>query len=828
MPFFALLKRSKIAREQSADRDGGGRSSKRTKRGVLRELFRWNTGARKPERQSDVEALPPLLEVVVSSDDGSEQRPSVPFTAIGLKPASQKKTLTDDDFHKLFSGAPQFSLLKPPDALRPPQPRVTFPWDTDPRIHDLTDCARFPHPVFSLSTTQPYPPPTDDAASGEGRQSGAQTGYDIGVVEVPSAISAQGLELGTVGYEYLMMLPFADMLEELVDEEAGSSDDDGEVGGRTAMWRRRRLLREGPEGGKRIGLRSIETNVIATRLQELGHLYHGSEDRDSTRAPLDLLKEQSSVQLYAQLFTRILYPPDRVHNADADDPYSLKVQIEALVKALSAARIWHDFSIVETRLRLGELLFGDPTLSVAGAGAERRWLLLQILLSCELLVRLDAVAGSSGQELARSTLEGLVGFYGVGRGKIEWDIMLARRWLENVRLAIGGAIEAGNHNRNDSNSNPAISPSLATTQDPTAKKKGTSWSWFSQNPSQTPAAALQPPTDTDPDDIPIMATWRNPQRQISGLLYFAETLGWPGVDTLRQELEVRTREGLGVPISLGADKNAEEHTTTTTIHTPSWPLDTYLTSLILPGPSLSHHLMASLLPSPFPPTATNIGLIHLGKSYWNKNSIVGKVLAGVSGAKEVGGWIAGVELNIEGAEEGWIAAGPEEQSREIPPSSTTTTDLAPSARELRIPPPPPPQPQMQNITLTLTPSTATLTLPPFPALPLLHNPTFLTAFPCVLPPHPLSTHIPYSFTPLNPYPPPPPHAARNHILILDARRGAGTGAEVLARAWCAAVGLAVVLVAREARGACLACAVREGWVVGGGESGEGGVVVVWV
>ena len=58
MPFFALLKRSKIAREQSAeDRDGGERPQNRSKRGVLRELFRWNAGVRREEKREDIEGV---------------------------------------------------------------------------------------------------------------------------------------------------------------------------------------------------------------------------------------------------------------------------------------------------------------------------------------------------------------------------------------------------------------------------------------------------------------------------------------------------------------------------------------------------------------------------------------------------------------------------------------------------------------------------------------------------------------------------------------------------------------------------------------------------
>ncbi|KAI9778037.1 MAG: hypothetical protein M1839_008442 [Geoglossum umbratile] len=836
MSFFALLKRSKIAREQPADRDGGEQSLKRSKREVLRELFRWNARARVPEeRGADIEVPPPILEVAISGDDGNEQLPSIPLPTTGLKPADREETLgrketpTQDDFRKIFSGAPQFSLLESTDASQLPQPRVTFPWDTDPRIRDLTDYARFSHPVFSLSTARRHSSPTGDVVSGEGGQSGEQAGYDIGAAEVPSVISAQGLEPGTVGYECFMMLPFADTLEEPGDEETGSSDDDWETNGRTATWRRRRSIRETPEGGKRIGMRSVEANAIVVRLQELEHLYHGPEDRESARAPLDLLKEQSSVQLYTQLFTHTLYPPDRVHNADADDPYSLKVQIEALVRALSATSIWHDFSFVETRLRLGELFFGDADPGTVEASAERRWLLLQILLSCELLVRLDAVRGSGGQELARKTLEDLVEFYGARNGKITWDIVLARRWLENVRLAVGVSVEADdNHNHNTNHNNLATSPTTTTTQDPMAKKKGTSWSWFSShNPSRTPAAALQPPADADPGDIPVMIASRNLQRQISGLLYFAETLGWPALDALKQGLEERTGDGLGTPVFLGANSAGREPTARANT---SWPLDTYLTSLILPGPSLSYHLIHSLLPSPCPPTTTNTGLIHAGRSYWNKRSIVGKVLAGFRGGGDVGGWVGGFELGVEGMGEGLVVVGEEEGSKGVQRGGIA--DLAAPVREVDIPPPDPADiPSLRIEELTLTPSpnqaqphTATLSFQPpsLPPLPLTHNPSFLTSHPCLLSAssksHPLPATLAYSINSLSGLPDAP--TAERGTLVIDARGAEDRG--VYAKAWCAAKGAGVVLVAREGR-VCLGCAVREAWFVG-----REGAVVVWV
>jgi hypothetical protein len=112
-----------------------------------------------------------------------------------------------------------------------------------------------------------------------------------------------------------------------------------------------------------------------------------------------ILHKQSCAVLYDDLFGKLLYLPagfkeDRV---DKHHRSGLKVQIEALVKVLTTPGAWVDFSLVEPRIRLGQGLWQVPPYygqssdtSSLGIGAERKWLLLQILLAMELLLRLDA------------------------------------------------------------------------------------------------------------------------------------------------------------------------------------------------------------------------------------------------------------------------------------------------------------------------------------------------------------------------------------------------------------------------------------------------------
>lgn len=176
-------------------------------------------------------------------------------------------------------------------------------------------------------------------------------------------------------------------------------------------------------------MRPLDQLTVITRLSEIGMLYH------QKNAP-----RPSNVELYTLLFTQALFPPTRV--TDPNDPYSLAVQIEELVYALSSAA-FIDFSIVEMRIRLGQMLWGfqnhadeDDILmdgeSEDESNFDKEWLLLQILLSCELLIRLDLAIKDAGHpEPVEIHL-----FNNGANLATKWGLVVARRWLDNILIKI--------------------------------------------------------------------------------------------------------------------------------------------------------------------------------------------------------------------------------------------------------------------------------------------------------------------------------------------------------------------------------------------------------
>lgn len=153
--------------------------------------------------------------------------------------------------------------------------------------------------------------------------------------------------------------------------------------------------------------------------------------------------QQPTIELYTNLFTQILFPPSRVR--DSDDPYSLRVQITVLIDVL-AADVWFDFSLVESRIQLGQILWGPPFESdreddIAvndevehDPGTRKYWLLLQILLSCELLMRLDAISANMDHRIEDPTTTELKRLDKKASTSVRWSLVLERHWLENIRI----------------------------------------------------------------------------------------------------------------------------------------------------------------------------------------------------------------------------------------------------------------------------------------------------------------------------------------------------------------------------------------------------------
>jgi hypothetical protein len=149
-------------------------------------------------------------------------------------------------------------------------------------------------------------------------------------------LSMQGLERGTVGFSAALEIDVADVLYE--QTEAPASPQLGSL-----AKRRNDFLNV-----KKQGVRPLGESDILMELLEIGESYHQPPPS----------QEKTSVELYTKLFTQVLFPPSRV--TDLHDPYSLQVQIEALLDALATPNIWIDFSLVEWRIRVGQILWGVP------------------------------------------------------------------------------------------------------------------------------------------------------------------------------------------------------------------------------------------------------------------------------------------------------------------------------------------------------------------------------------------------------------------------------------------------------------------------------------
>lgn len=650
-------------------------------------------------------------------------------------PPPPPEVLSQEDLYALFSGAPIFSVLQKGNET--PEPRVFFPFDgdDDEELEELSDCPPIAHPAFSMCTSRPHRALNPDARRRRARDDFELEEQGGFVEEEPSMLSFMGLEPGSCGWEYFMMYPVGDLanLEEQVDEDQDMIDEGGRERGR-----------RGSMGNGKGGIRSVETDYIVERLKELGDIWNerkqtggdGSSnivinDLDHVGEPKGVLGRYSSLELYTQLFTRLLYPPTRITTEDFYDPYSLKVQIVALIQTLSLKKFWLNFKDVRWRIRLGQILWGskahdrssgddeedeeDEEENPSRSEAEKVWLLLQILLATELAVRLDAFFNDTAIETAttngptESKEETCKRFKRIGTKKVEWDILLARRWLDNVRI-IDDESPAGNDAT-------FLSP-------PAPERRG----WFSSR--TTPPSP--PPEKSEGDaagngrSYEALIYPRNLTSQFSGLMYFAKCLQWPQIEALSLHLQEKIRSPssfstpthsvsgtpLATPLSMmsatansyfqaiARPKRIQELSSATpsmigngatrssalmkTMGSGGWMSRTYFSGLILPGEGLPHFLISTLLENDSN-AVDNLGynanlysgFRYEGSTWWSSYCIIGKVLAGHGGSREVGGWIGpclGSKTPIENgmvfedAPDGWVdicTTQPEEEEARV-------------------------------------------------------------------------------------------------------------------------------------------------------------------
>ncbi|ENH65468.1 hypothetical protein FOC1_g10006849 [Fusarium oxysporum f. sp. cubense race 1] len=332
-----------------------------------------------PDQNKPLPPPPPLPNPGALSDkENATSPPSKPV----LKLNRIMSTLTDSEIEKLFSGAPQYFARSEGHCSGAPNPSVAFPFDEALEIRDLTDHVQIEDRAWSGLTAWPHLTRdlNQDAAARAQAVDSRKAHFFIRCRERPNMLSMQGLEKGTMGFSAALELAVGDALE----EEQFGFDSVGKKAHAIVEARERMLSSLGY-------LRRLPETELLDRLKRNAELYRVND-----------LRKKTSVQTYQDLFHTFMRPCNSV--VDKRDHYSLTNQINALIKCLGTANVWFDFTHVEWRIRLGQILWGgedndelEDTSSIhdassAGERAEEKyWLLMQILVATELLIRLDAI-----------------------------------------------------------------------------------------------------------------------------------------------------------------------------------------------------------------------------------------------------------------------------------------------------------------------------------------------------------------------------------------------------------------------------------------------------
>jgi hypothetical protein len=554
------------------------------------------------------------------------------------------------DVHKLFSGAPQFFVRSEGRHTGPPKPSVAFPWNTEVQIRDLCDHSQIEDLAWGSVTA--YPHITRDLnkeRDGLIEHKEKQRAHFIPIChERPNMLSMQGLERGTVGFSAALEMGVADTLYEGTEKPASPRSG-------TLSERRRRFLKE-----KKNGVRLLSESDVITRLIDIGESYH----------EVPASHPKSSVQQYTELFTQVLFPPTRVK--DSNDPYSLQVQVDALLDVLGVTNIWIDFGVLEWRIRLGQILWGVPYDPDIGDGSpinveihdsgvsetEKYWPLLQILLSCELLIRLDLVAKMAERDPNVITADAVRRFTEDATQSVRWSLILARLWLENIRVQ-------------------RLQPPVDVEE-----KKSATAGWL----ATLTGTAVTSSKDTR-DEKPAFTEYqgRHQGRQISGLVHFARKLHWPQVDNVAAKFSqsaafivdsAPSTPAMETPLSMPMQRSSyfgnsarpaikralskQQYRRSVMVQPWGWLSRSYLTGLVLPGEGLSHFLISTLLENDESAVShlgeeANLygGFTYASKSYWSTACIVGRVLAAGKGASECMGWLSSAVLP-KGTDDGWV------------------------------------------------------------------------------------------------------------------------------------------------------------------------------
>ncbi|KAF3008727.1 hypothetical protein E8E13_009785 [Curvularia kusanoi] len=425
-----------------------------------------------------------------STDAAQVRTPTEQAQGSTTEKEDEHNILDKEGVHALFSGAPTFSASVVDGRVLP---EVSYPWDNEAGHDDATDSVVPDQPSYMAATARTH---TTSGRPIPNVQREHQV-YQTNAIETPNWLSAHGLEPGTVGFAHFVELPSADNLVTEPDR-LETSEEFAEIS------RNKEMMHSNPE---RIGIRAVDMDSVYNRLIEFQDLY---ETFQQSPERITILNNQSTGDLYAHLFSTFLTPPG--YFGPDLDPTGLQIQILTILRVLNLKGIWYDFSLVEWRIRLGQVLFSDPEPVPDGDAlplwTERDVLLLQISLSCELLLRLDAISATRAGEVddqTHITAREIATFDSLTTRKSDWDMVVARRFLENVLVIRGD-------------------DSSALT--PLPEKRGLFAMLGVNTPKELPRS-----------DIIFLP--QHQSRQLSGLLHFAESIKWPTIEAIVKSMATK-------------------------------------------------------------------------------------------------------------------------------------------------------------------------------------------------------------------------------------------------------------------------------------------------
>ncbi|KAI7973297.1 hypothetical protein EIK77_000645 [Talaromyces pinophilus] len=569
--------------------------------------------------------------------------------------------------------------------------------------------------------------------------------YDLGIFEVPNMLSINGKEPGAIGFRHFLELATADAVRykravptkghgDALDPHLLSSmpltaafdtlshlrDPYSLCNHESVVLDRHKLLCEGPAAWKRIGVRDVPVRELVERLELLSNfrleaIKQLPTDESGHKKIITILDKESPETLHKNLYTKLLFPPP--HGWSHHQHEELKGQIEVLTRVLAVKGAWVDMSLPEWRLRVGQILWEKPphtdgdcmdclkdenakseetkkgkTPLSLNTGIERKWLLIQLLLAGELLMRLDAIVQLAVLQQSKTisvTAQDMRELDKLRHGKVNWDILFFQRASDNLIFKF-----------TPPKTTPAASLSEQSqqkietlAQNETKRSLRSRFGSISQHfPLRHANSTRAGQENTSHESYACESIWetvvvlpRRPERQLKGLAVFAEKIGWPGHETLEARIrsnllqhnskttQALTSESVSpaysVPVKsqsasrilpkkeaycgspshqyLVLHKSDSTATNGLAKDTGGWLSRSWLAGLVMPGESIHQLLMATALENDptalqtLGPVANLYGGLSYGDEYtwWSTKCIVGRVLAALPGSKVCMGWV---------------------------------------------------------------------------------------------------------------------------------------------------------------------------------------------